>query len=56
MRKQVSRPLKKAEKLVKKAEKNNSRLANYDEKIRDPIIDKAKKMGKKIPRPPKGVK
>jgi len=56
MRKEVGIPLKKAEKLVKKAEKNNSRLANYDEKIRDPIIDKAKKMGKKIPKPPKSVK
>jgi hypothetical protein len=54
MRKQVGKPLKKAESLIKKAEKNNSRLANYDEKVRDPIIDKAKKMGKKIPKPPQG--
>jgi len=43
MRKQVGKPLKKAEALVKKAEKNNSKLANYDEKVRDPIIDKYKK-------------
>lgn len=56
MRKQVSKPLAKAERLVKKAEKNNSRLATYDEKVRDPIIDKAKSKGKKIARPPKGVK
>lgn len=56
MRKEVGKPLAKAERLVKKAEKNNSRLANYDEKVRDPIIDKAKKMGKKISKPPKGVK
>jgi len=55
MRSQVTRPIKKAEKLIKKAEKNNTRLASYDEKVRDPIIDKAKKSGKKIPKPPKGV-
>lgn len=53
MRKEVGKPLKKAEKLVKKAEKNNSRLANYDEKVRDPIVDASKK---KIPKPPKSVK
>jgi len=54
MRKQVSKPIKKAETILKKAEKNNARLADYDEKVRDPIIDKAKKSGKKIPAPPKG--
>lgn len=43
MRKQVGKPLKKAEKLVKKAEKNNAKLADYDEKVRDPIIEKAMK-------------
>ena len=43
MRKQVGRPLKKAEALVKKAEKNNAKLADYDEKVRDPIIAKYKK-------------
>lgn len=53
MRKEVTKPLKKAEKLVKKAETNNARLANYDEKYRDPIVDKSKK---KIPKPPKSVK
>lgn len=47
MRKQVGKPLKKAERLVKKAEKNNAKLADYDEKVRDPIIDKYKKMKKK---------
>lgn len=57
MRKEVTKPLKKAEKLVKKAEKNNMRLANYDEKIRDPIVDKeVKRSGKKLPKPPKSVK
>ena len=54
MRKQVSKPLRKAEKLVKRAEKNNDRLADYDEKVRDPIIDKVKKSGKKVAKPPKG--
>lgn len=47
MRKQVGKPLKKAETLVKNAEKNNAKLANYDEKVRDPIVDKFKKMKKK---------
>lgn len=56
MRREVGKPLKKAEKLVKKAEKNNARLANYDQHVRDPIVDKAKKDGKKIKKPPKSVK
>ncbi len=47
MRKQVGKPLKKAEKLVKKAEKSNARLADYDERVRDPLIEKAKKKMKK---------
>ena len=48
MRKQVGKPLKKAEALVKRAEKNNSKLADYDEKVRDPQIAAYKKMkGKK---------
>jgi predicted DNA-binding protein (UPF0278 family) len=47
MRKQVGKPLKKAEKLVKKAERNNAKLADYDEKVRDPIIERAKKMKRK---------
>ena len=46
MRKEVGKPLKKAETLVKKAEKSNAKLADYDEKVRDPIIAKAKKMKK----------
>ena len=57
MRSEVGKPLKTAEKLVKKAEKNNSRLASYDEKVRDPIIQKAvKTSGKRLPKPPKSVK
>jgi hypothetical protein len=47
MRKQIGRPLKKAEKLVHKAEKANAKLADYDEKVRDPMIAKYKKMKKK---------
>lgn len=34
-------------KVLKKAEKKNVRLANFDEKIRDPEIKKYKKMKKK---------
>lgn len=57
MRSEIRSPLKSAEKLVKKAEKNTTRLANYDEKIRDPVIKKAEKsMGKKLPKPPKSIK
>lgn len=50
MRKQIGKPLKKAESLVKKAEKSTARLANYDERVRDPMIKKYKqsiKHGKK---------
>jgi hypothetical protein len=54
MRRQVGRPLKKAESLLKKAERNNMKLADYDEKVRDPIIDRAKKSGIKVKKPPKG--
>lgn len=46
LRKQVGKPLKKAETLVKKAEKSNAKLADYDEKVRDPLIAKARKMKK----------
>lgn len=47
MRKEVGKPLKKADKLVKKAEKSNAKLANYDEKVRDPKIAAYEKMKKK---------
>lgn len=43
MRSQVSKPIRKAEKILKKAERSNDKLADYDEKVRDPIIDKAKR-------------
>lgn len=44
MRIQVSKPIRKAETILKKAEKSNNKLADYDEKVRDPIIAKFKKM------------
>ncbi len=47
MRSQVSRPIRKAEGILKKAEKSNEKLANYDERVRDPEIAKYKKMKKK---------
>jgi hypothetical protein len=56
MRKEVTKPIKKAEGLLKKAEKNNKRLANYDERVRDPIVHKYEKKHGKIKKPPKGVK
>lgn len=47
MRAQVTKPIRKAEKILKKAERSNVKLANYDERVRDPIIDKFKKMKNK---------
>lgn len=47
MRKQVGIPLRKAESLVKKAEKSNAKLADYDERVRDPQIKKLKAIQKK---------
>lgn len=44
---QVTKKIRKAESTLKKAEKQNMRLADYDEKVRDPLIAKAKKMKKK---------
>jgi ppGpp synthetase/RelA/SpoT-type nucleotidyltranferase len=41
----VTKKIKKAEGVLKKAEKENVRLANYDEHVRDPIIARAKKKG-----------
>jgi hypothetical protein len=46
MRSQVSKPIKKAEKILKKAERSNDKLADYDEKVRDPLIAKCKKAKK----------
>lgn len=43
----VSRQLRKGEKIIEKAAKKNDKLADYDEKVRDPIMAKYKKMKKK---------
>ncbi len=47
MRQKVTKPIRKAEKILKKAEKSNMRLADIDEKERDPIVEKFKKLKKK---------
>ena len=57
IRSEIRKPIKAAEKLVKKAEKNTIRLADYDEKVRDPVINKYEVKNKlKLPKPPKSVK
>ena len=43
----VSKQLRKGEKIIEKAAKKNDRLADYDEKVRDPIIAKCKMKKKK---------
>lgn len=43
----VTGKIRKAESTLKKAEKENEKLANYDERVRDPIIKKYKTMKKK---------
>lgn len=43
----VSRDIKKGEKVIDKAVKKNEKLADYDEKVRDPEIAAYKKMKKK---------
>jgi hypothetical protein len=43
----VTRQIRKAEKTLKKAEKKNEKLANYDERVRDPEIKKLHKLEKK---------
>lgn len=53
MRKKVTKPIKKAESILKKAEKSNVKLADYDEKVRDPIIHKYEKSHGKVKKPPK---
>jgi len=44
MRSQIGKPLKKAVGLVQRAKTATTKLANYDEHVRDPIIAKYKKM------------
>jgi len=41
----VTKKIRKAESVLKKAEKENVRLADYDEKVRDPLIKRLKKKG-----------
>jgi hypothetical protein len=43
----VTAKIKKAESTLKKAEKENVKLANYDERVRDPQIKKLHKLEKK---------
>jgi len=43
----VTKKIRRAESTLKKAEKENMRLADYDEKVRDPQIKKLKKLEKK---------
>ena len=43
----VTKKIRTAESTLKKAERENIKLANYDEKVRDPMIKKYKKMVKK---------
>lgn len=44
----VTKKIRKAESLLSKAEHENVNLANFDEKVRDPMIKKYKEMkGKK---------
>lgn len=43
----VSKQIRKGEKIIEKAARKNDKLANYDEKVRDPIIEKYQKMKKK---------
>lgn len=47
MRKRVSAPLRKAIGIEKKALKANEKLADYDERVRDPAMKKLKKLEKK---------
>ena len=42
----VTKKIRSAESTLKKAEKENVKLADYDEKVRDPLIKKLKKKGR----------
>jgi hypothetical protein len=44
----VTKKIRNAESTLKKAEKENMRLANYDERVRDPIIKKYEKIKLKV--------
>lgn len=43
----VTKQIRKAESTLKKAEKKNMKLADYDERVRDPQIKKLHKLEKK---------
>ena len=43
----VTKKIRAAESVLHKAEKENARLANYDERVRDPEIKKLHKLEKK---------
>lgn len=43
----VSKELRKGEKVIERAAKRNDKLANYDERVRDPAIKKLHKLEKK---------
>lgn len=43
----VTKKIRKAESTLKKAERENMRLADYDERVRDPMIEKYQKLKKK---------
>jgi len=43
----VSRSLRKGERIIEKAAKKNDKLADYDEKIRDPAIRELHRLKKK---------
>lgn len=45
--KKVTQKIQKAEKLLKKSEKENMKLTKIDKNVRDPLIDKCKKDMKK---------
>jgi hypothetical protein len=38
----VTKKIRHAESTLKKAEKENKKLADYDERVRDPLIEKCK--------------
>lgn len=43
----VTKKIRKAESVLKKAEKENKRLADFDERVRDPQIKKLHKLEKR---------
>ena len=43
----VSKELRKGERIIERAAKKNDRLATYDQKVRDPLIERCKHKPKK---------